>query len=188
MKLSLQKLLLLGVFLELLILVICYLLHPEIEETFRYSARYSGRLSAIVFLYAFYTYAMAFPKPMSENLELRNLIRLFAVLHVIHFGFLAMNVYLNEIELVLVKLIGGVLAYLMIVLAPFKLHRLKTPLQLIYFYYVAIAMIMTYVSRIKGGFEGSEPYWFHYLAIGVFVGCSIVFGFRIWKTSKPSSN
>lgn len=186
MKISLQKLLLLGVFLELLILLVCYLLHPEIEETFRYAARYSGRLSAVVFLYAFYTYAMAFPKPMSKNPQLRNLIRLFALLHVIHFGFLVANVYLNEIQLVPVKLIGGALAYLMIVLAPFKLHQLKTPLQLIYFYYVSIVMTITYVARAKGGFEGGEPFWFHYLALGVFVVCSIVFGFRMWKanTSK----
>lgn len=188
MKLSLQKLLLVGTAIELLILLVCYLLHPEIEETFRYAARYSGRLSAVVFLFAFYTYAMEFPNPMSQNSELRNLVRLFAVLHVIHFGFLAANIYLNEIPLVPVKLIGGAMAYLMIVLAPFKLHQLKIPLQLTYFFYVAFVMIMTYVARAKGDFVGAEPYWFHYLALGVFVVCSIVFGFRMWKAGKHIKN
>lgn len=188
MKLSLQKLLLLGVFLELLILLISYLLHPEIEETFRYAARYSGRLSAVVFLYAFYTYSMAFPNLLGENIELRNLIRLFAVLHVIHFGFLAANISLNAIPLVPVKLIGGALAYLMIVLAPFKLHQFKTPLQLIYFYYVSIVMTMTYVARAKGDFEGAEPFWFHYLALGVFIICALVFGIRMWQTRSVEAN
>ena len=188
MKLSLQKLLLLGVFLELLILLISYLLHPEIEETFRYAARYSGRLSAVVFLDAFYTYSMAFPNLLGENIELRNLIRLFAVLHVIHFGFLAANISLNAIPLVPVKLIGGALAYLMIVLAPFKLHQFKTPLQLIYFYYVSIVMTMTYIARAKGDFEGAEPFWFHYLARGVFTICALVFGIRMWQTRSVEAN
>lgn len=185
MKLSLQKLLLLGFAFELLIFLGSYLLHPELKETFRFAARYSGRLSAVVFLFAFYTYAMAFPKPLNENKELRNLIFLFAVLHIIHFGFLAVNVYLNSIPFVPVKLLGGALAYLMIVLAPFKLHRLKVPIQLTYFYYVAFVMIMTYVARAKGDFEGAEPNWFHFLALGVFIVCAFLFGFRMrWAIKK----
>lgn len=188
MKFSLQKLLFLGILAELLILVICYLLYPELEETFRYAARYSGRLSAVIFLYAFYSFAMAFPDPLSENKVVRSGIKLFAVLHVIHFGFLVMNIYLNEIPLVPVKLAGGALAYLMIVLAPLKLHKLKVPLQLIYFYYVSIVIIITYVARAKGDFEGSEPFWFHYLALGVFVLSSIVFGLRMWKARRRNSN
>ncbi len=187
MKLSLSKLLGLGVALEVLIFVVCYLLHPEIEETFRFAARYSGRLSAVVFLFAFYSYTMAFPKALNENKEVRNLIKLFAVLHVIHLGFLAMNIYLNDIELVPVKLLGGALAYLMIVFAPFILHRLKRPLQLVYFYYVAIVMTVTYVARAKGDFEGAEPYWLHYVMLGIFVVAMIVFGVRMWKARKQVS-
>jgi len=64
LKLSLPKLLGLGIVLEVLIFIGSYILHPELEETFRYAARYSGRLSAVVFLFAFYRYAMAFPRPL----------------------------------------------------------------------------------------------------------------------------
>ncbi len=184
MKVSLQKLLLLGVLLEFLILLICYFLHPEIEETFRYAARYSGRLSAGIFLYTFYTYTIAFPNSFTKSSKLRHFIRLFAVLHLIHFGFLVTNVYLNEIPLVPVKLVGGLLAYLMIVWAPFKLHKLKHSLQLVYFYYVAFVMIMTYLARAKGDFVGAEPSWFHYLALVVFVVSAAVFGIKIWKAGK----
>jgi len=183
MKLSLQKMLLLGICLEFLILVICYY-YPEKEETFRYAARYSGRLSAVVFLFTFYRYAMAFPNPLRENKEVRNLVQLFAVLHVIHFGFLATNVYLNDIALVPVKLSGGALAYFMIVVAPFVIHKSKKNLQLLYFYYVSIVMIVTYLSRAKGDFEGGEPFWFHYLALGVYVVCCIVFGIRMFRVRK----
>jgi hypothetical protein len=181
MKPSFQKLLFIGVFLEALIFTVCYYLHPELDETFRYAARYSGRLSALVFLYAFYSYAMAFPRPLKENIEVRDLIKLFAVLHVIHFFFLTTNIYLNNIELVPVKLIGGALAYLMIVLAPFVLHKMKKALQMVYFYYVAIVMIVTYLSRAKGDFEGGEPFWFHYFALGTFVLSAVVFGIRIFR-------
>jgi len=181
MKLSLSKLVLLGVLLEIMILIGSYLIYPELERTFRYAARYSGRLSALVFLIAFYSYAMAFPKALKEHIEVRSWIKLFAVLHVIHFFFLAMNIYLNSIEFVPVKLSGGALAYLMIVAAPFVLHKMKKAVQLVYFYYVTIVMLVTYLSRVKGDFEGGEPFWFHYLALGIFVIAAIVFGVRMWK-------
>jgi len=186
MKLSLRNLLFLGVSIEIIILLVSYLLHPEIEETFRYAARYSGRLSALVFLYTFYQYASSFPSPIKDNIELRNFIRLFALLHVIHWGFLATNVYLNSVPLETVKVIGGALAYLMIVVAPFKLHQLKTPFQLTYFYYVGLVMILTYVARIKGDFEGAEPYWLHYLAISTLMVCCLVFGFWMRKSMKQN--
>ena len=75
-----------------------------------------------------------------------------------------------------VKVIGGVLAYLMIVLAPLYLHKLKLSWQLVYFYYVSFVMLMTYVGRIQGDFEGAEPFWFHYFAIGIIFSCC----FFIW--------
>jgi hypothetical protein len=159
-------------------------MYPEWEETFRYAARYSGRLSAMVFLMAFYGFAMAFPKPLKENSWVRNLIRLFAIVHIIHFGFLAMNIYLNNIALVPVKLTGGALAYLMIVSAPFVLHRLIKPLQMVYFYYVTVVMIVTYLSRAKGDFEGGEPFWFHYFALGVLIASALIFGILMFKNRK----
>lgn len=184
MKLSFRNLLLLGVAAELLILLISYMLHPEIGETFRYAARYSGRLSALVFLYTFYRYAASFPNPLQENTEVRNWISIFAILHVIHWGFLATNVYLNAIPLEVPKLIGGALAYLMIVVAPFKLHQVKIPFQLTYFYYVGLVMILTYVARIKGDFEGAAPNWIHYVGISILIVGCILFGFQMQRASK----
>lgn len=185
MNLSLKKLLLLGVFAEVAIFLICYLIHPSFEETFRYAARYSGRLSFGVFLITFYHFAFAHPKPLKENTPLRNWLLLFAVVHVIHFGFLATNVILNHIPIVPIKLTGGALAYLMIVLAPLMLHKIKLGLQLVYFYYVSIVMIITYVARVNGDFEGAAPFWFHYLALGILVFSCLFFGWKIWNTKTP---
>ncbi|MEM9529003.1 MAG: hypothetical protein AAGA31_20500, partial [Bacteroidota bacterium] len=184
MNAHLRTLLLLGVGAEIIIFLFSYLFTLEMSDTFRYAARYSGRLSALVFLWTFYQYAISFSVPLADNRPLRNWLTLFAVLHLIHFGFLVTNVYLNEIPLEGVKIAGGALAYLMIVLAPFGLHRLNVKFQLVYFYYVSLVMILTYVARAKGDFEGAEPSWFHYLAIIVFIGCCIFFGWRIWKVSK----
>jgi len=179
MNLSLKKLLLLGVCAEIIILLASYILHPSIEETFRYAARYSGRLSALIFITTFYLFASYYPTPVKQNTQLQNSVMLFAVLHVIHFGFLAMNVYLNSIPLEAVKVAGGALAYLMIVAAPFKLHQVNIKVQLVYFYYVSLVMILTYVARIKGDFEGAEPFWFHYLSMGILIGCCVLFGWWI---------
>ncbi len=178
MNLPIKKLILAGIFLEMIILAAAYLLHPSIEDTFRYAARYSGRLSFFVFIYTFYLFASSHPKPFKDNLSLRNFISLFAVLHLIHLGFLTLSVYLNAIPLEVPKLIGGALAYLMIIVAPFTLHKHKLRIHLVYFYYVSIVMAMTFVARIKGDLEGAAPYWFHYVGLGAMILCSIAFG--IW--------
>ncbi|MEL6593628.1 MAG: hypothetical protein AAFQ87_18060 [Bacteroidota bacterium] len=185
---SLRNLLLLGVLGEVLIFVSCYLMEDSLGEVFRHAARYSGRLSAGVFLYTFYLYASNYSQSVADNPRLRNWLSTFAVLHLIHFGFLATNVVLNDIPIVPVKLTGGALAYLMIVAAPFYLHRIKRPLQLVYFYYVSLVMIITYVARAKGDFEGAEPFWFHYLALGVLVAAALGFGGMMWRSAKPAQS
>lgn len=186
MKSSLKNLVFIGVVIEIVIFIVAYAMQPSIEETFRHAARYSGRLSLLVFLIAFYLFAFGHPKPIKDNITLRNWLRLFAVVHIIHFGFLATNVILNDIPIVPIKLTGGALAYLMIVLAPLLLHKLKLGLQLVYFYYVSIVMIITYVARAKGDFEGAEPFWFHYVALGTLVFCCLLFGWKIWNSSKKN--
>lgn len=181
---SLKTLLLLGVAAELLIFLVAYLLSPTLGEAFRLSARYSGRLSAVIFLTSFYLYASSSPSPVRDNTSLRNFITLFAVLHVIHWGFLATNVYLNAIPIEPPKLAGGAIAYLMIVLAPFYLHKVRVPLQLVYFYYVSLVMVITYLARIKGDFEGAEPYWLHYVMMGTLILCAGIFGWMIRSARK----
>ncbi|MEL6253380.1 MAG: hypothetical protein AAFR87_15320 [Bacteroidota bacterium] len=184
MNYSLRTLLLIGVAAEIAIFAISYAMGPSIEEAFRYSARFSGRLSAFVFLYTFYQFARHYPQAVKENTGLRNWITTFAVLHVIHWGFLASNVYLNNIPLEAVKIAGGALGYLMIVAAPFYIHKLNLKFQLPYFYYVSLVMILTYVARAKGDFEGAEPSWFHFTMLGIFTGACALFGYWIFKKSR----
>ncbi|MEM6800893.1 MAG: hypothetical protein AAF696_05785 [Bacteroidota bacterium] len=184
MNYSLRNLLTIGVLAEVGIFLLAYVMQPTIEETFRFAARYSGRLSAFVFLYTFYQYAISFPKAVKDNLSLRKWVTTFAVLHLIHWGFLATNVYLNNIPLEAVKIAGGALAYAMVVAAPLFLHKVKVPLQMVYLYYVSLVMILTYVARAKGDFEGAEPSWYHFTMIAVFLGACIYFGWDMYRKSK----
>ncbi|HAA15607.1 MAG TPA: hypothetical protein DCE41_29420 [Cytophagales bacterium] len=179
MHLSSQRLLIIGVLAEAAIWLVSYFLTDAISETFRLAARFSGRLSAFVFLFTFFQYVGAYRSP--DKSFLRKYLALFAVLHVIHWGFLATNVYLNSVPLETHKLIGGGLAYLMVVLAPFRLLKLKTAWQLVYFYYVTFIMIMTYVARIKGEFQGVEPYWWHYTMLSVLITWTLVSGRMMYR-------
>lgn len=185
MNLSLKKLILLSIAIEFVILLVAYFMNPLAEYTFRYAARYSGRFSLLVFLYSFWIFTKSYPKSFITDKNVKKSINIFAVIHLIHFFFLAMSVYLNNIQLEVVKVLGGALAYSMIVFAPFKLDKLSVKFSFIYFYYVSIVMALTYVARIKGDFEGAEPFWFHYIALLVIVLCAIVFGVKIrMKSSK----
>lgn len=170
-----------GVLIELLIFTYSYLNHTEIGEIFRYSARYSGRFSLLVYLFCFYYFATTYS--LTNKANLHKLISVFCILHFIHFGFLATNIYLNQIVLVPYKLAGGFLAYSMILLYPFFINRPKLPrfAHLIYFYYVGLVMAITYVSRINGSFEGASPEPFHYFGLASTLIAFVGFGFMIFR-------
>jgi hypothetical protein len=180
--------LLIGLLAELLILLVAYWQTNDTGGLFQLVARYSGRLSLVYFLLPWWAYLQS-DRHDSTELLLAPL-RTFAILHVIHFIFLILNVYLNAIALIPVKLIGGSLGYLMIVLWPFMgswlAHR-NWAFNL-YFLYVGIVMMVTYVSRIKGDFEGSAPSPIHYFAFGI-LAISMLFFIRVlgkqWSPKKP---
>ena len=181
---SYRQLLFAGIFLETIIFFIFFYSKQDLGDVFRYSARYSGRLSLIIYLYCFYKFYRAFLK--SDNLKrVKDLVFIFGVLHVIHFGFLALSVYLNNLPIIPVKITGGALAYLMIIIYPFIIEKIKKPIyHLIYFYYVGIVMLMTYVARIKGDFEGAEPEIFHKIAFVFLILVFLKFGYTFYIQRK----
>lgn len=180
---SLIKWLFLGVLAELAIFGYCYAVNPEVNEVFRHAARYSGRLALFIYLFAFSFFAFTFTDDRPEAmLTLKKIVTIFCVLHIIHFGFLATNVVMNEIELVPVKLAGGFLGYLFIILYPFFISRIKNKkLHFIYFLYLGIVMIGTYMARIKGDFPGVEPGPVHYFGIGATILALLVYGWMVFR-------
>jgi hypothetical protein len=136
-------------------------------------------------LFTFYFFAFQSNNKI-EKLNLNKLILAFAVVHFIHFIFLASNVYLNKIQLVPYKLAGGFLAYLMILLFPFFINNSWLPKwsYYVYFYYVGIVFIITYLSRIKGQFEGASPSVFHYFGLVAVLVSFLLYPFVILQKNQ----
>lgn len=179
-----KKWLLIGVAFEVLILGYSYFLFPEEpNEIFRHAARYSGRLSLFVYLFAFSTFTLVFHDGRPGGMaSVKKVVIIFCVLHFIHFGFLATNVLMNEIELVPYKLAAGALGYLMILLYPFLMDRIKNKqLHFVYFLYLGIVIIGTYMARIKGEFPGVTPGPIHYFGVIATVLALLVFGFITFR-------
>ena len=177
-----KKIISLGVFVELLIFLIFFLSVDDISETFRYSARYSGRLSLIVYLYCFYVFSREFER--NKYNKTKKVVLLFSVLHLIHFIYLAFSVWLNELPIIPYKLLGGFIAYILIIIYPLLIDKIKkTIYHIIYFYYVGIVMAVTYLARIKGEFVGAPTELFHYFGFTIVILIFILFGYKIFKTS-----
>ena len=177
-----KKIISFGVFVELLIFLIFFLSVDDISETFRYSARYSGRLSLIVYLYCFYVFSREFER--NKYNKTKKVVLLFSVLHLIHFIYLAFSVWLNELPIIPYKLLGGFIAYILIIIYPLLIDKIKkTIYHIIYFYYVGIVIAVTYLARIKGEFVGAPTELFHYFGFTIVILIFILFGYKIFKTS-----
>jgi hypothetical protein len=187
MKKYLPKLLLIGLGLEMLVLLLSYLeANGNLTHFFQASARLSGRVSLLYFGFLF-VYSTLNPsvEPNSEPLQVKYILaRNFAILHVIHWYLLATAVRMSGFDLVPYKLMGGALAYLMIVLLPFILKRKLFPklsLRLalnVYLPYVWLIFFITYLTRVLGKaapITGIMPAY--YLLI------SITLGLMIWRVS-----
>ncbi|MDA9676539.1 hypothetical protein N9T81_01300 [Flavobacteriaceae bacterium] len=177
-----KKIISLGVFAELLIFLIFFLSIDDISETFRYSARYSGRLSLIVYLYCFYVFSKEFEG--NKYNKTKKVVLLFSVLHLIHFIYLAFSVWLNELPIIPYKLLGGFIAYVLIIIYPLLIDKIKkTIYHIVYFYYVGIVMAVTYLARIKGEFVGAPTELFHYFGFSIVILIFILFGYKMFKKS-----
>lgn len=137
-------------------LIILGIIHYGISiDAWQAATRYSGRLSlllfSIMFLYQYKesSYAWLSPKPY----------HVFALAHGIHLIELLTFVYFSRIDLNLLSLAGGFLAYVLIFIMPYFADRraqgmMHTPsfrlIQTIYQYYVWLIFFMTYLARVRG--------------------------------------
>jgi hypothetical protein len=184
-KASFKRLLWLGVLAELCILLFSYFSSAlEINETFRLAARFSGRLSLFFFLATFLLTSLNWVKRRTDfKQSFVELILIFSLLHFIHFIFLGLNVYLNEIELIPMKLLGGGLGYLTLLVYPWLLMY-KNPLPWLdyfYFYYLLIIMVVTILSRLSGAFEGAVPSPLHYIGLSAIIIVFIFHSIQVFR-------
>ena len=175
-----------GLLLEAILFIFLYIIEPEINEVFRYAARYSGRLSLGIYLLCFFFFNQAYQKNISLEIT-KKALGVFAIMHLIHLFFLTFSIYLNEVPIIPSRLTGGFIAYLMIVVYPFYIDKINRKVyHLVYFYYVGFVMLMTYISRIQGKFEGANPEMFHYIAMGILILCLVFFGIKLIGSKNSS--
>jgi hypothetical protein len=181
----LKKAYALGVLLEAILFLYLYNMESDINEVFRYAARYSGRLSLGIYLLCFFLFRSAYLNDKSLKIT-QKVLGVFAVMHVIHFFFLAYSIYLNQVPIVPTRLAGGFVAYLMIVIYPFLIEKInRKAIHLTYFYYVGFVMIMTYISRVSRQFIGAEPEIFHFIALGFLIFILLIFGTQMVLKKSP---
>lgn len=180
-----KKLSLIGIALEVIIFLVSYSISTDLSETFKYAARFSGRLSLFIFLIAIWQFARSTPGSEEDFIKTRILTAVFALMHFIHLFLLMMNVKLNFVTLIPHKLAGGILAYLMILAYPIFFERIKNKkaIHAIYFLYVSFVMAMTYIARMNGEFEGASPELFHKLGLGLVLAAMVYFIYKKFKFS-----
>lgn len=180
-----KKVLFFGLVIQCFIMVISWMSQDSWADIFRYAARYSGRFSFGIYLLCFYWFLKEF-KPSHPFIQTQKWTYFFAVMHLIHFGFLALSVYLNSLPIVLVKLTGGFLAYLAIIFYPFFIGKIKwKAVHFVYFYYVGFVMAVTFLARIRGDFEGADSSIFHYLGL---VTVGFFFVYALWHLNQRPKN
>ena len=99
--------------------------------------------------------------------------------------YLSLSVFLNDLPIVPYKLLGGFIAYLLIIIYPLIIDKISNSIfHIIYFYYVGIVMAMTYIARIKGEFIGAPTELFHYVGLSLVLLSFIIYGYKLFKIKK----
>jgi hypothetical protein len=144
----------LGLTLELIILLVSGYQTDNLTTFFQSCARYSGRVSLLLFSIAFISYPINRLSAEDESGQ-RKLVLYFAIVHLIHFGFLATYLYLSQSALIPVRLAGGALAYLLIIIYPI-IQSVKPSARFwsnlfppIYYYYVWLIFFLSYLPRVR---------------------------------------
>ena len=74
-------------------------------------------------------------------------------------------------------------------LYPIVINKIKKIIfHFIYFYYVGIVMVITYLERIRGNFEGAEPELFHYIGLVSIIISLLAFGLYFNKYRRLINN
>jgi hypothetical protein len=156
---SFRTLALLGLSAEVFVVLFAWYTSGDTTDFFQTATRVSGRVSLLFF--TILLLFCAFPDGVrgkwtaDPSGQERALFGAFALVHVIHFYFLATFVLRSGVELIPQRLAGGALAYFLTVAYPLMAHyragseRLRGILRNAHLYFVWFVMFMTYFSRVK---------------------------------------
>jgi hypothetical protein len=159
-----------------------------VEIKYSLAARYSARITLILFEGMLIWMAIAGLKIIFGDEKRRavfvTILFLIAFNHVIHFVFLAINFWVNDYNLFVLKSAGGAIGYLIIIGAPFYLwHKMELTKNL---YWVILSLILfinivamvTYLGRWNKGLpmaSSKEVY------IGIMVGIGVILLLNVYR-------
>lgn len=153
----LSRWMILGILLEIIVLALAYVeADGDWLYFFRSAARLSGRVSLLFFSLSFVYITL---NPGFERTLVSTKYRLnlnFAIIHMIHWFFLATAIYLNDFIIPIPRLIPGFLAYVVIVCSPLVFKSFSTNLKLLkliqnsFLYLPWTVFFLTYLTRLTG--------------------------------------
>lgn len=183
-----------GIFLEILVLLASWYEGYDAASFFQAAARLSGRVSLVYFAALFFFGALHLRLgAKDETYDVKYLLfRNFAVIHTIHLGFLLTYLYFSGAELVPIRLAGGMLAYALILSAPFLLAKDWKVVpswlfhwQNFYFFWVWLVFFMTYLGRLNGDAPGISGWMETYYILMTIVSLMpVVFIFLVLRAQK----
>ena len=155
------------------------------EEGVRLAARFSGRFSFLIFLCGAWLHGQARKQADSNRQKWLAAVTMFAWVHAIHLGFVWLNVSQNAVEMVTTKLIGGGLAYAMVLVHPFLVERMapKRLYHRVHYGYVGFVMGVTFVARLRGDFDGAENSWFQVFGLTLL---GVILLAWLWRVARPA--
>jgi hypothetical protein len=155
------------------------------QEGVRLAARFSGRFSFLIFLCGAWLHGQARKQAESNRQKWLAAVTMFAWVHAIHLGFVWLNVSQNAVEMVTTKLIGGGLAYAMVLVHPFLVERMapKRLYHRVHYGYVGFVMGVTFVARLRGDFDGAENSWFQVFGLTLL---GVILLAWLWRIARPA--
>ena len=155
------------------------------QEGVRLAARFSGRFSFLIFLCGAWLHGQARKQADSNRQKWLAAVTMFAWVHAIHLGFVWLNVSQNAVEMVTTKLIGGGLAYAMVLVHPFLVERMapKRLYHRVHYGYVGFVMGVTFVARLRGDFDGAENSWFQVFGLTLL---GVILLAWLWRVAQPA--
>jgi hypothetical protein len=171
------------VLIELFILLLSYILYGLSLETWQAIARFSGRLSLIVFSMIFILQGSS----SSHYLPARPYF-VFAVVHGIHLIELLIYIALSNNELIPIRLAGGFVAYLIVFVMPWIEHQYlngkisNATMRLfenVSLYYIWFIFLMAYIPRIMGKLPNAGGSFTEHLTLFIFT--FIIFAWRFTR-------
>ena len=155
------------------------------EEGVRLAARFSGRFSFLIFLCGAWLHGQARKQAEPNRQKWLAAVTMFAWVHAIHLGFVWLNVSQNAVEMVTTKLIGGGLAYAMVLVHPFLVERMapKRLYHRVHYGYVGFVMGVTFVARLRGDFDGAENSWFQVFGLTLL---GVILLAWLWRVARPA--